>query len=264
VGGTGNVVFSKGSTASSETATFQIVVKVNAGVMHGTVISNTATAASSFPDPTPGNNSQTATTTVDPIPPTISCPSDVTATGAASCPFTAGKVVTFANPTANDNCPGATVACNPPSGSTFPAGTTTVTCTATDTAGNMSAPCTFTVTVFPMCLQDETNTGNFVLFNPTTGDFQFFCNGMLIASGTGTPNIRGCGGTITQAKGERRVTIAFDTTANGGKGSGTATVSNPPSTVRCQILDKDMSNNTCSAPGPVAAPERGRERVREP
>jgi hypothetical protein len=340
VGGTGNIVFSKTSVANGETATFQIVVQVNSGVMHGTVITNTATAASSFPDPTPANNSQSATTTVDPIPPTVTCPANitkpadpgqcaavvnyttptpndncsataacnppsgssfpkgtttvtctatdtagntascsftvtvndtqppvfpngcpgnVTATASASCPFATGKVVTFPTPAATDNCPGVTVACNPPSGSIFPVGTTTVTCTATDAVNN-TTQCTFTVTTFSMCLQDETNPGNFVLFNPVTGDFQFFCNGVLIASGTGTPNVKGCAGTITQAKGERRVTISFDTTANGAKGSGTATVSNPPSTIRCQILDKDMSNNTCSAPAPVAAPERGRER----
>lgn len=51
--------------------------------------------------------------------------------------------------------------------------------------------------------------------------------------------------------------IAFDSTANGGKGSGTATVFNSPSIVRCQISDKDMSN-TCTAPAMVAAPERER------
>jgi hypothetical protein len=46
-------------------------------------------------------------------------------------------------------------------------------------------------------LQIETNAGNFVIFNPVTGDYQFFCNGVLIASGTGTANVRGCLGTIT-------------------------------------------------------------------
>jgi hypothetical protein len=38
------------------------------------------------------------------------------------------------------------VVCNPPSGSVFPVGTTTVTCTATDAAGNI-ASCSFNVTV---------------------------------------------------------------------------------------------------------------------
>jgi hypothetical protein len=49
-------------------------------------------------------------------------------------------------PVATDNCPGATAVCSPPGGSTFTAGVTTVTCTATDASGNTTT-CTFTVTV---------------------------------------------------------------------------------------------------------------------
>jgi len=37
--------------------------------------------------------------------------------------------------------------CNPGSGSTFPVGTTKVTCTATDSAGNYAVPVSFYVTV---------------------------------------------------------------------------------------------------------------------
>ena len=50
VGGTGNIVFSKDPSANGDTASFQIVVKVGAGVADGTVISNTATAASTTND----------------------------------------------------------------------------------------------------------------------------------------------------------------------------------------------------------------------
>jgi hypothetical protein len=50
--------------------------------------------------------------------------------------------------TGHDNCGEVTVTCTPASGSTFPLGTTTVTCTAEDGCGNPSEePCTFTVTV---------------------------------------------------------------------------------------------------------------------
>ena len=49
--------------------------------------------------------------------------------------------------TATDDCdPEPVVMCDPPSGSTFKAGTTTVTCTATDASGNESTS-TFDVTV---------------------------------------------------------------------------------------------------------------------
>jgi hypothetical protein len=79
----------------------------------------------------------------DTQPPTISCPSNITVN---NDPGQCGAVVTFA-PTASDNCPGVTSSCTPASGSVFPIGTTTVTCKATDASGNMSANCTFTVTV---------------------------------------------------------------------------------------------------------------------
>jgi hypothetical protein len=58
----------------------------------------------------------------------------------------AGAVVSYAPPAASDNAPGVTVACAPPPGSTFPVGSTTVTCTATDASGN-TASSTFNVTV---------------------------------------------------------------------------------------------------------------------
>jgi len=58
-----------------------------------------------------------------------------------------GAVVNYTSPTATDIVDATpTVACVPPSGSTFPIGTTTVTCTATDDSGN-SASATFTITV---------------------------------------------------------------------------------------------------------------------
>jgi hypothetical protein len=59
----------------------------------------------------------------------------------------AGQAVTYAAPTAIDaRDPSPTVACAPASGTIFPVGTTTVTCTATDAAGNMTSG-TFLVTV---------------------------------------------------------------------------------------------------------------------
>ena len=75
------------------------------------------------------------------VTPNLSCPANMstTATGAG------GAVVTYPTPTAGA---GATVSCVPPSGSTFPIGTTNVNCALTSPAGNAS--CGFTVTVTPM------------------------------------------------------------------------------------------------------------------
>ena len=52
--------------------------------------------------------------------------------GAGGSPTLTGAV-TYPAPTVTDNCPGAATVCVPPSGSTFPEGTTAVTCTASDT-----------------------------------------------------------------------------------------------------------------------------------
>lgn len=77
-----------------------------------------------------------------PDPPTLSCPAAMT----ASTTSATGTAVTFTTPTANAGKEPVTVACTPASGSTFPLGATTVTCTATDSL-NRSASCTFPVTI---------------------------------------------------------------------------------------------------------------------
>jgi len=71
----------------------------------------------------------------------ISVAADASLAGGCS-----GRVVTFATPVATDNCSVPTVACYPPSGSTFPVGTTVVSCVATDACGN-TAMSSFNVTV---------------------------------------------------------------------------------------------------------------------
>lgn len=57
-----------------------------------------------------------------------------------------GAVVTWADPTISDNCPGSTLSGSHSSGDFFPVGTTTVTLTATDAAGNTDS-CSFDVVI---------------------------------------------------------------------------------------------------------------------
>ena len=73
--------------------------------------------------------------------PAITCPADIV----AECE--GGQTPATYSATATDNCDqSVTVTCVPPSGSAFGLGSSSVTCTATDDAGNAST-CTFTVTV---------------------------------------------------------------------------------------------------------------------
>ncbi len=79
----------------------------------------------------------------DNLPPSITAPANQTiGTDAPAC----SAVGNYPAPTAADNCPGVGTVCNPPAGSTFPLGPTTVTCTATDGAGN-TATASFSETV---------------------------------------------------------------------------------------------------------------------
>jgi hypothetical protein len=83
-----------------------------------------------------------STVIVDATPPTLTLPSDITKilTGRSGAP------VTFSVTATDLMDPSPSVACSPKSGSTFPVGTTTVTCTATDASGN-TAKGTFHVSV---------------------------------------------------------------------------------------------------------------------
>ncbi len=109
-------------------------------------------------------NSNTASssfnvTVKDTTPPTISgVPGDITAEATGP----SGASVTYTNPTATDLVDGSVaVNCSPASGSTFPLGTTTVTCSATDAAGNTGSA-SFTVTV-----QDTTPPDTSITSSPS-------------------------------------------------------------------------------------------------
>ncbi len=77
--------------------------------------------------------------------PSLTQPPNLPCTEATS---PSGAEVVFAKPTATDLADAnVLVTCVPASGSTFPLGTTTVTCTGVDVSGNVSPSVTFTVKV---------------------------------------------------------------------------------------------------------------------
>ncbi|MDL1912791.1 HYR domain-containing protein, partial [Chloroflexi bacterium CFX6] len=83
-------------------------------------------------------------TVTDTTPPVISPHEDMTIETSSG----SGTVVVYSPPATTDVVDGAGIAvCTPASGSFFPVGITTVTCTATDSHGNSAAPVTFLVTV---------------------------------------------------------------------------------------------------------------------
>jgi hypothetical protein len=74
--------------------------------------------------------------------PDITCPGDITTETSGTC-----AVVNYSAPGVSDNCSGVGAPnCSPASGSCFPVGTTTVTCSVADGSGNQ-AQCSLTVTV---------------------------------------------------------------------------------------------------------------------
>lgn len=184
----------------------------------------------------------TFTVTVnDTQPPQITCPANITAvTNQAVCvpASQACQVVNFTT-TATDNCPGVTVVCNPPSGSCIPTGTTTVTCTATDSSMN-TATCSFTIKVFDVCLQDDSNPATVLLFNSVTGEYRFCCGGTTF-TGIGTTIVRGCTISLQHNPGDRRLQASVD--KSGFKGS--AALQSPPGVMKCTITDRDIRNNNC-------------------
>jgi len=170
--------------------------------------------------------------------PSITCPGDLTiVTPSGLC-----TVVNYPPPTVTDNCPGVTFSCNPPSGTCFPLGTTTVTCTATDTSGNTSS-CTFTVTTFDICIQDDSNPTTVLLWNSQTGAYRFCCGGQTFV-GTGTVRRQGNTFRLEAFPADRRIVAIDDESVHRANGS----LQSPPGTTICTIGDRDTRNNTCQCP----------------
>ncbi len=151
-------------------------------------------------------------------------------------------VVNYPAPTPTDNCSIAQTVCTPPSGSVFPAGVTTVTCTTTDASGNMSS-CSFAVTTFDLSITSDSGGGK-IMINTVTGDYLICCGGMTV-SGKGTITKKGCTLTLTHNPQDRRVTAIYDTCRKTGQG----TLQMPPGTVKCSFTDRNTVDSTVSSCG---------------
>jgi uncharacterized repeat protein (TIGR01451 family) len=141
VGGTGAISCTVANAAVGN-AVFTLVVNVNAATANGTVITNTATASSNTTDPNGGNNSATATSTVNVT------SADVSVTKVDNPdPVNAGSNITY---TITANNAGPDAASTAALSDTLPAGTTFVslaspggwTCTTPAVGGTGAISCT--------------------------------------------------------------------------------------------------------------------------
>lgn len=116
-------------------------------------------------------------TVTDEEDPTIACPADMTVNAPVG---TCSAVVNFTVSGA-DNCGAPTIVSSPASGSVFPVGTTTVTATATDAAGNMKS-CTFKVTVKDVTAPMITTNGQTIALWPPNHKYKTVMVTDLVAS----------------------------------------------------------------------------------
>jgi len=148
----GSVAFGAGATEADEllaTLVFDVVSDCSTVTVDFDPGQVFASELSAFGEALPTLLVDTPAFQVDPTPPVLSgCPPDLVQPADAGIgDGCTGAVVSFAAPTALDDCDGfVPVTCTPPSGSVFPVGTTVVVCEADDLCGN-TASCTFDVTV---------------------------------------------------------------------------------------------------------------------
>jgi hypothetical protein len=170
-----------------------------------------------------GNTSQASfhVTVTDTTPPVISgTPSDMTAE--ATSP--SGAPVNYTTPTATDLVDGTdAVSCTPSSGATFPLGTTTVTCTATDAHHN-SSNTSFKVKVVDTTPPVVTVPADKVVVSTTPTGVTYTATASDLVSGTLTPTCTPASGS-TFPLGPTIVTChAADAAGNIGTASFTVTV----------------------------------------
>jgi hypothetical protein len=155
-------------------------------------------------------------------PPVIQCPPNIVA---STDPGKCSALVTF-NVTATDNSGAVTVVNDPPSGTAFPKGTTTVNCTATDGSANQFT-CSFTVTVNDVQKPSITCPADLLVGsladvpapNIASVIAQDNCPGVTVAWVSDTaPSDGSCGGTIV------RTYVATDTSGNQAIGTQRITV----------------------------------------
>ncbi|MCC6745402.1 MAG: HYR domain-containing protein [Acidobacteria bacterium] len=186
--------------------------------------------------------------------PTITCPADITTTGTVLNGCTLSAVVNYPAPVVTDNCPGVGAAvCTPASGSTFPEGTTVVTCNVSDAAGN-AASCTFNVTVgtagaFGACaIDDYTGDTWSIVTDPMSPNYGYWRYTVAATSEV----ICGTASSVSYTPGVRLVAsdnddprFSMNANLNFGSNSGTVQVNDRSPRRKFVVRDRKLSNNVC-------------------
>jgi hypothetical protein len=102
-----------------------------------------------------------------PVPLTITCPPNYVLPASSAL----GEYVPYSPPNPEGGCPDVGLICNPPSGSQFPTGLTTVNCIATDSC-SASAACSFTVKINPIVAPTSTTSPNSTPVPQGCSDYQ--------------------------------------------------------------------------------------------
>lgn len=186
----------------------------------------------------------TVTGTPDNSPPVISnCPTQQV----TSIPYGQGSgTVAYVVPQATDDRDGSIpVSCTPSAGSQFSRGTTIVSCSATDSAGNQST-CSFSVKVFDVVIQDD-GSGDTLLFNSITGDYIFYRCGVnsFTLTGKGTISRQGC---LVKLGGDPKVSATLDSCLISPANRGSATIKPNPIGGWFYLTDSNTTNNTRICP----------------
>ena len=127
------------SFAPGDACTVSVAFRpTGAGARSATLVVTTSSAAGAHTVALSGTGVVT-----DATPPTLHLPADIVVDAVGP----AGTTVSYTVTASDAESTVASIDCSPASGTRFAIGTTTVSCTATDSRGNTSAPGTFTVTV---------------------------------------------------------------------------------------------------------------------
>jgi uncharacterized repeat protein (TIGR01451 family) len=197
---------STANLARGATAAFTIVYQVDDNTPTNSEIRNTADVVSYATELRSLNNTATATTTVTKPACTIGCSENITQ---AHDPGLNGATLNYPDPTASNGC--APVVCNPPSGSFFLAGVTTVVCSSQN-----GDSCSFTVTI----------TGTVALTLNEAETFAIECHSKFEDPGATGQNASGSAIRITSAGDvdtDTPGTYTITYTANDGAATATAT-----------------------------------------